>query len=188
VSLAPNSIHTWGNLEKKFHEYFYNRETELRLSHLTVITQKHNETVAEYMRRFRDTRNKCYSLTIGGKDLAELAFSGLISTLKDRLDGQDFLDMNQVLQRAVIQENRAKEHKLYGRFKDTSSKEKLAVNFMEEDEECDEDTEVCITEWVDMAKGKPLACAFLKPGPSWKEEVKFTFDMKKCDKLFDVLL
>jgi hypothetical protein len=34
VSLTPSSIQTWEHLEQKFHEYFYNGETELRLSHL----------------------------------------------------------------------------------------------------------------------------------------------------------
>jgi hypothetical protein len=29
--LAPNSIFTWAQLEKKFHEYFYSSDTELRL-------------------------------------------------------------------------------------------------------------------------------------------------------------
>jgi hypothetical protein len=52
-------------------------ETEVRLSHLVGVRQKHNESAADYVRRFQVTRNKCYSLTIGEKDLAELAFVGL---------------------------------------------------------------------------------------------------------------
>jgi hypothetical protein len=32
------------------------------------------------------------------KDLAELAFAGLSSSLKDKMDGLDFVDVNQVLQ------------------------------------------------------------------------------------------
>jgi hypothetical protein len=75
ISLAPNTITTWENLEQKFHGYFYNGEIELRLSHLAAVKQKHNESVAEYFRRFRDTRNKCYSLTIGERDLVELVFA-----------------------------------------------------------------------------------------------------------------
>jgi hypothetical protein len=55
--LAPNSIFTWAQLEHKFHEYFYYGETELRLSHLIIIKQKHNEPIADYIRRFRDIRN-----------------------------------------------------------------------------------------------------------------------------------
>jgi hypothetical protein len=43
--LAPNLVDNWPNLEQKFHEYFYNDEVELRLSDLTTIRQKYNETV-----------------------------------------------------------------------------------------------------------------------------------------------
>jgi hypothetical protein len=57
TSLAPNSIFTWAQLEQKFHEYFYSSDTELRLSHLPAIKQKHNEHAADYIRRLRDTRN-----------------------------------------------------------------------------------------------------------------------------------
>jgi hypothetical protein len=59
TSLTPNSMFTWAQLEQKFHEYFYFSDTELGLSHLTVIKQKHNEHAADYIRRFRDTRNRC---------------------------------------------------------------------------------------------------------------------------------
>jgi hypothetical protein len=81
TSLAPNSINTWAEVEEKFHEYFYNGETELKLSDLSAIKQKYSEMVAEYVKHFRETRNKCYSLTIREKDLADLAFAGLSSYL-----------------------------------------------------------------------------------------------------------
>jgi hypothetical protein len=45
-----------------------------------------------------------------------------------------------------------------------------------------------VAEWVNIAPGKPLSCAFLKPSPGKKDEMKFTFDVTKCDKLFDMLL
>jgi hypothetical protein len=54
-SLAPSSIFTWAQLEQKFYEYFYSGDTELRLSHLTTIKQKHNEPATDYIRRFMDT-------------------------------------------------------------------------------------------------------------------------------------
>lgn len=60
TSLAPNSIHTWHQLEQKFHEYFYTGDTELRLSHLTSVKQKYYESVADYIRSFRDTRKQCF--------------------------------------------------------------------------------------------------------------------------------
>jgi hypothetical protein len=55
--LVHNSIFTCAQLEQKFHEYFYSNDIELKLSHLTTIKQKHNEYAANYIRRFRDTKN-----------------------------------------------------------------------------------------------------------------------------------
>jgi hypothetical protein len=81
TSLALNSVDTWAGLEK-FHEYFYNGETELKLSDLTAVRQRYTESVVKYIRHFRETRNKCYSLTIREKDLADLALAGLSSYLR----------------------------------------------------------------------------------------------------------
>jgi hypothetical protein len=52
----------------------------------------------------------------------------------------------------------------------------------------DDETDVCVAEWVDAPKGRPIACAFLNPSPGKREEMKYTFDVSKCDKLFDMLL
>ena len=56
ISLPPNSVFTFADLEQKFYDYFFTGEIELRLSHLSV-KQKIHEGVSEYIRRFRDTRN-----------------------------------------------------------------------------------------------------------------------------------
>jgi hypothetical protein len=58
ISLPPNTMNTWERLEQKNHDYFYNGETKLRLSHLVRVKQDYKEWVAEYVRRFRDTCNK----------------------------------------------------------------------------------------------------------------------------------
>jgi hypothetical protein len=97
----PNSIDSWVSLEQKFHDYIYNGEVELRLSNLMSLRQKYTETVSDYLRQFREFRNQCYNLTIAEKDLANLAFAGLTPYLRDKLDGQEFFDTNQLLQRAL---------------------------------------------------------------------------------------
>jgi hypothetical protein len=94
VSLPPNSVDTWDQLEQKFHDYFYNGETELKLSNPVAVKQRGGETVSDYVWRFRTTRNKCYGLTIGERDLAELAFAWLSVALRDKMEGQDFIDVN----------------------------------------------------------------------------------------------
>ena len=87
ILLPPNSVRTWADLEQKFYDYFFTGETELKLSHLTSVKKKLHEGVAEYIRRFRDIRNRCYSLTISNRNLADL-FAGLLDFYKEKLDGQ----------------------------------------------------------------------------------------------------
>jgi hypothetical protein len=88
-----------------------------------------------------------------------------------------------------MHENQGKESKSHGRFRETTSKEKPSVNYVEEDSTSDDDdSRVCVAEWVNTALGKPLACAFIKPSPGKKDEMKFMFIITKCDKLFNVLL
>jgi hypothetical protein len=61
--------------------------------------------VTEYLQRFRETRNKCYNLTIREKDLVDLAFVGLSSYLEEKMG------LNQVLQRAVVHENHSRDNR-----------------------------------------------------------------------------
>ena len=48
-------------------------------------------------------------LETDAKDLADLAFAGLLDFHKAKLDGQEFVDVSQVLQKALANVSRAKE-------------------------------------------------------------------------------
>jgi hypothetical protein len=45
-----------------------------------------------------------------------------------------------------------------------------------------------VAQWVDNPKDKPITCSFLKLNVVKRDEVKFTFDVSRCDKLFHILL
>jgi hypothetical protein len=57
VILPPNSILSWGDLEQKFHDHFFSGDYELDFVDLVALRQGKGESVNEYIRRFRDTRN-----------------------------------------------------------------------------------------------------------------------------------
>jgi hypothetical protein len=59
---------------------------------------------------------------------------------------------------------------------------------VEDEVSSDKEIDMCVEEWVEAPKGKPVTCSFLKPGLGKKDDMKFTFDVSKCDKLFDMLL
>jgi predicted PolB exonuclease-like 3'-5' exonuclease len=68
-------------LERKFYNHFFSIKNELKLSDLTSVRQSRDESVNDYIRRFRDTKKRCFNLMISKKDMADLAFNGLHSYL-----------------------------------------------------------------------------------------------------------
>jgi hypothetical protein len=61
------------------------------------LRQQYTKIVFDYLRQFREVRNQCYNLTIAEKDLANLAFAGLMPYLRDKLGVLEFSDTNQLL-------------------------------------------------------------------------------------------
>jgi uracil-DNA glycosylase len=61
------------------------------------------------------------------KDLADLAFAGLSPSLREKMKGRTFVDVNQVLQRALAHENRAMDCRSHSRFKDNNVWERKGI-------------------------------------------------------------
>jgi hypothetical protein len=72
TTLPPNSISSWGDLEQKIHDHFFSGYYELDLVDLVALRQGKDESVNEYIRRFRDTRNRCFQIHLAEKQLAGL--------------------------------------------------------------------------------------------------------------------
>ena len=57
------------------------------------------------------------------------------------------------------------------------------------DSSTDSDNDVYVAEFVWPSNKKSLSCSSLKPASKGRqEELKFTFDVSKCDHIFDDLL
>jgi hypothetical protein len=53
----------------------------------------------------------------------------------------------------------------------------------------DEEDNMCIAEWSWAAKSKPFVCSSLNPASkSQQDKIRFTFNVTKCDRIFDYLL
>jgi hypothetical protein len=168
-SLSPNSIDCWEQLECKFHDHPKN---EIKLLELTLVGQGRDESVNDYVWRFRDTKNRCFNLTISKKDMTNLAFNGLRSYLQEKLDGHTFITLSQLQQKALAQENRSIESK--DNFKHT----RRNVNYVdcESDSSSDESNNVYAAEFCWPSKAKSYSCDSLKPvHKNRQEEIKFTF-------------
>jgi hypothetical protein len=117
------------------------------------------------------------------KDMANLAFNGLCPYLQEKLDGHTFITLSQLQQKASAQENWSKESK--DNFKHT----RRIVNYVDcdSDSSSDESNNVYAAEFCCPSKAKSYSCDALKPVHKNQQEIKFTFDVAKCDKIFDEL-
>jgi hypothetical protein len=123
-------------------------------------------------------------LSLTGSDLADPAARGLRLAIRDRLEGVEFHTLSNVLVRGMAQElklNKEKEH---------SKPHRSNVHMIEYDiDSLDDENEVHVAEFVWPSKSKASSCASLKLATKGRqEELKFTFDVSKCDRIFDELL
>jgi hypothetical protein len=79
----------YSNFEQQFHNYFFSAIHEMKITYLTRLKQRNDETIAGFIQRFFEVRNKCFSLNLGDKQLAELAFHGLLPSLRDKYASHD---------------------------------------------------------------------------------------------------
>jgi hypothetical protein len=83
TSLGLDSIHTWKQLEEQFHVQYHSEAAEAGITDLVQIRKKRGESVIEYIQRFREVKNRCYSTRITEKEAVELASLGLAKPIKD---------------------------------------------------------------------------------------------------------
>ena len=78
----------------------------MKLTDLTAIRQRAGESVTDYIQRFRDVRSRCYSLNLTDQQLAELAFQGLITPIREKFSAQEFESLAQLVQKVSAHESR----------------------------------------------------------------------------------
>jgi hypothetical protein len=59
------------------------------LSHLASVRQGCDEIV-DFFKRFREIKKRCFYLMISERDLTDLCFTGLRSSIRDKLEHYEF--------------------------------------------------------------------------------------------------
>jgi hypothetical protein len=177
TSLGPDSICTWKQLEEQFHIQYHSEATEAGIADLAQVRQKRGETVAEYIQRFREVKNRCYSTRISEKEAVELVSVGLVKPIRDLVFQLEFNSLAHLVQKMTVYEQRHPE--LY----QDKFKHQVVVVDAEDSEDSGDDREIAVVEWARGAK--PVSCKWVKQqGPS----KGFDFDVSKVEQIFDLLL
>ncbi|KAI5346123.1 hypothetical protein L3X38_014002 [Prunus dulcis] len=87
-------------MEQIFHEQFYRPEPEVSMADLAKIRQKPNESIQEYLRRFREAKARC-KVNMLEHEFAKLAQGGLLLDLRKKFEGNEFCDFYDLLLRWI---------------------------------------------------------------------------------------
>jgi len=90
---------TWADLEKQFHKYFFSGVHEKKITDLVKLRQRNDESVEGFVQRIREVKNKCYSLVLDDRQLADLAFQGLLPHIRDKYASHEFESLSHLVQR-----------------------------------------------------------------------------------------
>jgi hypothetical protein len=186
TSLPPQSVGTWRDLEQKFHAHYFSGSTEKKLIDLATLKQRHNETPLEFLRRFREVKGMCFSLTLPDDQLADMAVAGMLPAIREKLFGMEFDNLGQLSQKLSLMSNQAYGFKKDTRFSKHHDIADIYNQFLEKAdqmEEFDDDEEVAAAE---IMWGKEP----LNVNQRWIKQTKGTydFDVTKADKLFEILV
>ena len=99
TTLPASSIIFWADLEKQFYQFFYSSIEEMKLTNLTNLGQRNDESVIASIQRFRDVKNRCFSLVLSDQQLAEVSFQGLLPHIKEKYASQEFYSISQMAHR-----------------------------------------------------------------------------------------
>lgn len=96
--LPPQSIQTWTQLERLFHEQFYVGQSKISLKELASVKQKVVESIDQYLNRFRLLKARCFT-TVPKYELVEMAVGGLDYSIRKKMDTHYLRDMAQLADR-----------------------------------------------------------------------------------------
>jgi hypothetical protein len=177
ISLGPDSIRTWKQLEEQFHVQYHSEAAEAGIADLALVRQMRGETVTEYIQRFREVKNRCYSTRITEKEAVKLASLGLAKPIKDMGFQLEFNSLAHLVQKLTLYEQRHPDI-----YQDKFKRQITLVN-IEDAEDSGEEHEVAVAEWTRGAN--PVSCKWVKQqGPA----KGFDFDEIKVEQIFDLLL
>ena len=127
------------------------------MTDLTGLRQRNDESVAAFIQRFRDIKNRCYNLVLSDQQLAEVAFNELLPHIKDKYASQEFESISQIAAR-MSGETRSYESKK------PFQKKIIYIEYSANGDSEEEQETVASAEWIQNSK-KPVTCPFAKKEP-----------------------
>ena len=162
-------------------------EAGVSIGDLAKITLEKGEPVEDYIARFKNAKIRCH-LNLPESELVSIVQKGLSFPFRKKFEGQYFPDFVALSSTVVAYERCLAEA--------SKSIHRYYANYANNTNECtNQDEEPCDVAMAEFVQGPPFKCPQLvSKKSSQKKDFKtdqkreYTFDVKKCDEIFDWLL
>ncbi|CAL9024361.1 unnamed protein product, partial [Prunus brigantina] len=198
INLPPNSVRDWSDMERTFHEHFYQTNREITVAELVRMSQATDESPRDYLQRFKTCRNWCRT-NLPEREFVKMAEEGLEFEYRKKFQGIEFRDMHDLISKVDRYASLLKEEVQ----KKAASKGTYYRNPVVSYAKADGPTEAESDE-VDMSSAevdidKPFICKGLVkidnshtkiPDAKFaaRETKAYTFDLTRAEAIFDLLL
>ena len=192
ISLPPNSVQGWVQMEDLFHKQFYRTEPEVTLADLSRLSQMPGESAEDYVGRFKVARFKC-KCVLPEVEYVRLCQNGLCMDLKKQYVDANFRDLYEMAAKVSRYEQLcAEERDVKNASKGTYYRDPnyhVAA--------ADSGLPVKEVSVAEILYRKPYVCkAFVKVEPTMaqgsmatsKPSRTYTFDITRAEEVFDALM
>ena len=196
TTVASHSIQHWTELERLFHEQFYMGQSKISLKELDSVKRSSTESIDDYLNRFRLLKARCFT-QVPEHELVEMGAGGLDYSIRKKLDTQNLRDMAHLADRVrhveILKAEKSKTHKHF---------KKVKVAYIPSDESNQEfditfgNVEIKQVDIAELKPRPPYTCKSLRPSDgnnpvetsNERYPMTYTFDVTKCDEIYDLLV
>ncbi|XP_016199077.1 uncharacterized protein LOC107640041 [Arachis ipaensis] len=112
LTLRPNSVTTWNQLETAFHAQFYRGKMNVAVTNLVALKHEDGETIDDYMICFKNARSRCY-VSLPESEVVKIATAGLGFYMRRKLLNMNILDLAHLAEKVCQTELMKKEKEKY---------------------------------------------------------------------------
>ncbi|XP_021833379.1 uncharacterized protein LOC110773184 [Prunus avium] len=198
INLPSNLVSDWADMERIFHEHFYETNREITVAELARMSQASDESPRDYLQRFKTCRNWCRT-NLPKREFVKMAEEGLEFEYRKKFLGIEFRDMHDLISKVDKYASLLKEEMQ----KKTASKgtyyKNPIVGYAEVDSPVEaEEGEIEISS-AEVSIDKSFVCKELVkvdnsrtkiPNAKFaaRETKAYTLDLTKAEAIFDLFL
>ncbi|XP_016652404.1 PREDICTED: uncharacterized protein LOC107881893 [Prunus mume] len=198
INLPPNSVRDWSDMERIFHEHFYQTNREITIAELARMSQASDESPRDYLQRFKMCRN-WYRINLPEREFVKMAEEGLEFEYRKKFQGIEFRDMHDLINKVDRYPSLLKEDVQ----KKTGSKgtyyRNPVVTYAEADNPAETEGDEVEMSSAEVSIDRPFVCKGLVKADNshtkipnakfaTRETKAYTFDLTRAEAIFDLLL